>query len=640
MGNKAVINWWDAPAEPEFENQAVHNFVFEHAKAIDEDQKQIHAQNIMNAKLYSNRDLMAFEWDGVQDIDYRPLNANLENVIQSVIDTLMANVGKQNPKPTIVSRGSEFDVYLKARQLDKFLWATFQSEKVYEKAEDCVLDSMQYGTAAYKVDIDQKEVYSERVNIDEIIVDQRECMSCIEPSQMHQRKLVSRLWLLEAYGADDPETHDKILKAQGKDFQYVSYASTASDQIVVVESWKLPMGKSKGRHTICIENATLVDEPYKRKFFPFVFLRWAKAPSGFYGRSLVEALTGYQIRLNELNSDIRAGQNMMCVPRVMVDQSTAFLPTQLDNTIGKILKYRGTAPEVVTWNAFNTEIYNERDRVRESAFRFAGVSELSSQAQLPAQARLDSSEALREFNAIEQGRFTAFAKAIERFYLEIAERYIALYAELYKHKKVNPSHTYQSKYLNEQIEWEHVDMEADKYTLEISASSVLNMTPAARKDKLNEWIAAGLISADEYKAMSGFPDLEQKAELFASASDFSELQINNMLNGDAETPDPLSNLELCLKNANNTYLHLRALKAPEDILMNFRDYMELIRGLLQPPPPDPTVAPPMDPGLDPMLAGGQPQMPLPGQPMAPEGTPAMAPAPGVSDMAANAYLGQ
>lgn len=625
------MNWWDAPTDPQHDSEAVHYRVFDHVKAVEEAQADIHTQNILNAKLYSNRDMMTFEWDGTNTVSHKPLNGNLENIIQTVVDTVNAMIGKNNPKPTVQSRGADFDVYLKARQLDRFLWCTFQSQKTFVEGEKAFLHSTVFGTGVVKIDIDGDDVYTEAVIPDEIIVDQRECMSCQEPEQLHQRKLVSRLFLLGKYG-NDKDLKDKILKAQAHGFHYTSYMTPGIDQLVILESWKLPSGDQPGRHTICIENATLVDEEYTRTRFPFAFLRYADPLSGFYGRSLVEALLGYQIRQNELNSDIRTGQNMMCVPRILVDQGSSIVKSQFDNAIGKILTYRGVKPEAVTWNAFNPEIYNERDRNYEKAFRASRISDLSSQAKLPSQARLDSSEALREFSAIEQEGFTPQAKALERFYMEIAEHYLELYAILYRDRGVNKAETYRSKYLVQQIKWEDVDMEADKYVLEISASSVLNMTPAARKDTLKDWLMNALITPDEYKAMSGHPDLEAKTDLMSAAQDFVEMQIDKMLDGKAQTPDPLSNLQLCLKQGLDTYLHLSAIEAPDEILSLFRDYVDFTKEYILGPQrqaeeqasaqaAEMAMAPPMDPmmaGADPMAAGMAP----PGPPM-PPGPPGM-----------------
>lgn len=648
--------WFDAPDRGECpEEKSVHKLAFNYCKSLEDEQRDIHYLNVLNAELYSNREAMVFSWEQEGAASMRPLNANLENVIQSVVDTLLSRVGNQRPKATPMPRGADFDVYLKARQLDRYLWGEFMAQDIYVKGEKCVLDSMVVGTGVMKIDIDGTDIFTERVNPDEIIVDQREMVSCDYPTQLFHRKLVSRMWLMETYGKRDPELRQRIKECQKEGFRYTSFRSPSEDQIVVIEAWKLPVGKSAGRHSIVIENATLLDEKYTREKFPFCFIRWDNPyPSGFYGRSLVESLTGYQIRLNELNEKIRVGQDLMCVPRVFVDQGSAITGAQFDNAIGRVIKYRGTLPTALEWSAFSAEIYNERDRLRQSAFEFAGVSQLSAQSKLPTQARLDSSEAFREYNAIEDERFNRQAQAIEKFYLDIAYHLLERSAELYKSRGHNRKNAWQSKNLVEQIDWKSVDLDADKYVLQIGASSILNMTTAARKDKLKEWAASGAITMDQYKAYSGEPDLERMTDLLASQNDLIEHHVDAMLKGEPMTPDPMMNLEYGLRVVNDHYSRISVLNTDEDILQLFRDWVELCKELLEPTAmPMPGMPPAgMEVPMDPMT--GVPLPPAGDASMGPNGAPLElpdmgdgvprhditgAPAPSLSTPAAEAFLG-
>ena len=635
MSNKyRQKNWWTCEDGVGAGDHGVHRSLFPHVKALEQDQEEIHYQNLLNARLYTNREMMAFDWAEPTVASFRPLNNNLENVIQSVLDTLVSRVGKNRPKATIVTRGADFDVYLKGRQLDRYLWGEFVRQGLHQKGELVFLDALVYGTGVLKVDIDDydKDIFTERVNPDEIIVDQRECVSNREPLQLHHRKLVSRMWLEETYGDaegfEDGSVAAAIKQATGRGFSNSSYRSPAEDQIVVIESWKLPTrkGAADGRHTICIENATLHDEKYTRDRFPFVFFRWNEPQTGFYGRSLVEDLTGYQIRLNELNEVIRMGQDLMCVPRLLVDQGSDILSSKLDNAVGRVIRYRGTLPEAITWNAFGPELYNERERIKTSAFEFAGVSALSSQSKLPSQARLDSSDALREFNAIEDERFNHQAQGYEQFYIDVAKHLTELSAELYSGHKEDRENSYRSRNLVRQINWSEIDLEADAYVMQVSASSIINMSPAARKDKLNEWAAAGVITQEQYKAWSGEPDLERMVDLMGASHDYIEFVIDKMLDGIPQTPDTYANLSEGYKTMVDTYLHLRsAVETPEDILQLFRDWMEFCKEILQPTQPmvDPMMAaagaaPPVDPmtgmPMDPMAMGAQP---MGGPPMQP-----------------------
>lgn len=614
-----TVPWYEAPVEEKDGLTPKHTALFNHVRALEEDQLDVHFTNQLNARLYSNREPMSFQWDSTLLSSVRPLTPNEDNVIQAVTDTLVARIGSMKPKATVYTRGADFDVYRRGRDLDKYLWGQFQHLKIHRKGRRVFRDALVYGTGFLKLFVDANdEIAAERVNPDEIIVDNRECVSDDYPLQIHHRRLVSRLALAKKF----PQHKQLILDAQADGFQYTSYRTPIDEQIVVIESWRMGV-----EHAICIENGTLFSESYKHERAPFVILRWADPLSGFYGRSVVSDLVGYQIRLNKLNSAIDSGQDVMCVPRVFVDQGSEVIDTRFDNQIGKVVRYRGTLPEAITWQAFNPEIYNERERLWLRAHESQGVSEMSSSNKLPTQARLDSSEALREYNAQNDERFDDRVQSLEEWYLEIAEQIIQLSADLYEHRKVNSSTSWRSGNLVQRIDWKDVDLAKDKYQLHISASSVLNMTPAARKDKLAFWLDRQLITPEQFKAWSGEPDLEAMAQLENAGHERIMSDIEKMMDGRTDRgPDPHSDLAMCISTVNATYEHLCSLEAPERILMIFRTWLLTAEALVN----QPVAAPPAPAGaIDPMTGMPMAAPMSAGEPSPPGmGVPPMVPRPG------------
>lgn len=634
--------WWEAPdmdvndVTCQEHPDAVHSVLFQHVQALEEDQIDIHVQNIFNARLFSNRELMAFEWNGQIETSFRPVSPNYENGIQQVCETLQSRIGTHRPKATIVTRGADFDAYLKGRQLDRYLWGLFEEQEIYRKGERVWLDATVYGTGFLKIDIDDGDIFTERVHPDEIIVDQRECVSTDKPMCMYQRKLVSRLWLERTYGSNKVAAA-RIAEAQGNNFRYTSYRSPAEDQIVVIEAWKLPTrkGGSDGRHVICIDNVTLLDEAYTRERFPFVWLYWNAPETGFYGRSLVGDLLGKQIRLNQVNELIMLGQDIMCVPRLFLEKGSQIQLSQLDNQVAKIFEYRGTLPEPMTWDAFNAEIYAERDRIKAGMFEDAGLSQAIAQNKpITSQFRADSAEAVRELSSQQDERYNHKVQALERMYLEAAKHYIELSKELYEHYDKSKVVFYKSRFLVYQIDWADVDMEADCYQMQIGASSVLNLTPAARIDKLNNWLDRGLITRAQFYALSGEPDLERLTDSMRAGVDAIEFQIDKMLDGEAMTPTAFDDLTQGVPLVLETMQRLMMLDTPPEIITLFEAWLLTAKQLMQPTEdispaaptqvgvPTPTQAPmPMDPMMAAVPAGPAPMMPpqgmVPSVPAAP-----------------------
>lgn len=648
--------WFEAPKRPTNPDDEVHNIVVPHVKAICSDQNQIFLQNRLNSQLYSNREPMLFDWWSDISFDFEPLDTNLENVLQSTVDTLESVVAKYQYKATPTPRGAAFDAYLRARQLDRYLYAMFLEQKVYDVMPRQFIDGLVFGTGAVKIDLDGGDIFTERVHIHEIVVDQRQCLSSTEPQEMFQVKLVPRLSLLRKYGKRSSALKEKIMSAPGQTFMYSNSGSKAQEMVPVIQGWKLPSDGEEGREVIVIETATLKDVPYTRERFPFVFFR-AKNPlsGGFYGPSLVEDLTGYQIRLNEMNDKIRMGHELMIVPRLFLDVNQEILASQFDNELGKIYKgrFNGVPPVPMTWPAFNPEIYNERDRMGTKAMNFAGVTEMSAQGKLPPGTRLDSGEAINEAAGREESRFARIAQLYEALTPQYASHYVELLAKLPKDSK-RRTKFYRTRYMASPIDFDEAWADFDSYQLTVEVSSITGMTPSARKQVLDEWSAKGKIGLDQYKGLSGNPDLEHQVDLMNAATDHGEFMVDNMLRGEAQTPDPNDNLARVTQLVLDTYLHLRCLrpeagekKRYETSLQLFRNFLQMCKNQLQPPAPpvDPMSgggmggAPPVDPmtgmPLDPMMAAAPPGMSMPG---VPPGPPQGAPPPGMSYPAAQGIM--
>ena len=613
------------------DHYAPHNLLMEHCRALEEDQSEVHLQNILNAKLYSNREPMSFEWSGTLSTSFRPLRANVENIIQSVVDTLRARFATNRPCAKVVTRGASFDTYRRGRLLDKYLWGEFTAQDVWSLVEVLTKDAMVYGTGFIKADIDGDEPFYERVHPDEIVVDQRECVSGTKPYCLVQRKLVSRMWLMEHFGTTEA-ARDAIFAAQSKGWQYTSYRSPTEDQVVLLEAWKRPTkrGGSDGRHVIVIENYTFVDESYKRDGFPFVWLKWREPESGFYGLPLVSDLMGYQIKQDDMNDLIDLGQNLMCVPRVLVEEGSEVQVSQLDNSVAKLLHYRGTKPEALTWPAFNAEMYTERERNKSNAYKDSGVSESVAQVTaMSSQDRFDSAPARQMHLDMQDARFNHITQRIERVYLDLATQMVTLGSELYSGQKKSHRTTFVNRSVVEQIDWSEVDMDRDKYVLQVGAASVLNMTPAARTDKLEAWLAEGKINIEQYYAMSGQPDLERLTERLAAKTERAEYVVDQMLKGNSQTPTAFD-WESTLPIVQDELLRLMSMEdVPDGTIELFVDWLEMAKELAAPAVTEPSMAPGVADAqaamggmpADPAMAGAMPADPMMGGMPAPAGAP-------------------
>jgi len=118
---------------------------------------------------------------------------------------------------------------------------------------------------------------------------------------------------------------------------------TASDQVMIAEAWHLPSSAESGdgRHVIVCTSGIILDEPYEKKQFPFVFLPYAPRMAGLWAQGLSEQLQGTQIKINKILVTISQSISLVGVPRVFVEDGSKVVKAHLNDKIGAIITYRG-----------------------------------------------------------------------------------------------------------------------------------------------------------------------------------------------------------------------------------------------------------------------------------------------------------
>lgn len=633
--------WYD----PEFEEEDRASALLKHARDLEERHQENHENYLLYAQMYSNRELpsTSFDWGfGVtSDTSLSPVSRLSENLSLSIVDTFVSQVGKQRPKPTVVLKGAPWALRKAAKQADRWLYSTFLHLRIYAKGKLVFRDACVFGFGAMRVDEGPgKKLCIERVFPDDVLVDQRECLSGRPPVHVMVRRVMTYAEARSRFGLTDEQ-----LTSAGNT-RYLNYRGTGPEHVVIVEAWRRALTNeagtlTAGRHTVAIEGLIISDEPWTESWVPIVFFHWKPPLNGWYCPSVVEEIFSYQLRLNEINERIRESQDLMAVPRVLVPQGAQLNVHQITNEIGKFIRYTGPMePKALNWPGASPEIYNERDRLVRSCYEFMGISQLSAQARPPESARFDSSKAFREFNQIEQARFTDLAQRFEEFYLDLAETVMRV-----MHKRGSnggkPSEevAYRKKgsSRSQVIDWKLIDLDEASYYLTLEASSTMNQTPAARLDALEQMRARGEITAEEYTQHMNNPDLEQLASLSAAAAEDIDRVIELLNDGEYESPDEMQDLVAGLLKVHYAYLDLRSWEdVPPHVPENFEAWMMHAKSITAPEPEEegppgmgmgvPSAAtaggPMMDPSM--MMAGGPAMMPPGGAPMGmPPGGPPM-----------------
>ena len=114
---------------------------------------------------------------------------------------------------------------------------------------------------------------------------------------------------------------------------------------------------------------------------------------------------------------------------------------------------------------------------------------------------------MREFNDLETERFMSVAKRYEKAFMDAAEIIIDMAKGLYESEGDFKVKAKDGKFV-ETISWKDVNMDADKYLMQIFPTSALSSTPAARLAVIQDLVGAGFIDKEDALKLLYFPDLE------------------------------------------------------------------------------------------------------------------------------------
>lgn len=576
-------DWWDPDSgqdldEEQREKQRANSLIG-CARNLETVQQEVHEQNLMNAQLYSNREMAAFDWGNgaLHRASLSPLNHTGENLVLSVVDTLVSQVGKQRPKAKPVTRGASWKMRRHARRLDKFLYGEFTRLRAYEIGKRVFRDACIFGFGCVYVTIDDEDRLSaERVFPDEILVDQMEVVACGRFRHIYRRRVLPVEVVAEMFKCDEEELRECAKKSE----TYLEYRAVGKGYCVLVEGWQLP-----GRYVAAVADKILQEKEWKSKHAPFVFYHWQDPVSGFYSPSAVEQALPYQIRLNEINEVIRDAQDIMGRPRLLVAEGSRVNPLEIDNLIGKVIKYTGIKPEPANWGTVDAALYNERDRLVAMCREQFGISSIATAAAPPPSARYDSAPAFREFNAIQDDRLADPSQRLERFYLDFAECLIRTIDD----HGASPVTTWYSggKHSRcEVINWDEIDIDRDAYVLQLEATSLYDQTPSAIRDNLEKQLAMGLISPEQYRLELAHPDDSAELSLQAAAAADIRRVIELLEEGEYEDPTPVQDLVNGVQTVSLALLNLSQYENDDDeydleeIKANFLDWIVAARGIL------------------------------------------------------------
>lgn len=609
-----VVNprWWEVPKEE------MAHCVVDVGTRLHSDASERHMAMLRHARLYENCELDTLDGRSYSDSIARQIIMGTGlmslNVGASCVDTLTAKVTKNRPRPNFLTSGASWTSQMKARALDKWARGFFYETKVYQKMRPVFVDGCEFGTGALQVyDRGDGKLECDRVIANELLIDDLDGMYG-NPRQLVRVKFVPRDVLTRLY----PEHAEAIAEAgkQQKAEDITAHPEVVSNTVQVWEAWHLPSGPKAGdgKHAIAIDGALLHCEEWKIDKFPFVFYRFKKRTTGFWGKGVIETVQPIQIELNKTVRSISRQMHRKGKGRTYVQIGSKVVASHLTNNDGgDIVMYTGSPPIDAAHNVIAPEEFNYVIQLRQQAFQECGISELSAAAKKPS--GLDAAVALREYSDIESERFAPQHQDWEQAFLDYADLAIDLITKQYGWKEYKVLVPGRRDLL--EVDWANINLDRDSYVMQMFPASSLPQTPSARYQKVKEMMQDGFIDKPVGQRLLEFPDIEAESNLGNAMLDDADATISAIL--DEETPElkplePYQNLDLIIQRANAAYLYARHRGCPEErlkLLRNLIDNATAQKAATMAPPPAAPMpggemgAPPPMPGGPPMAGGPQ-----------------------------------
>jgi hypothetical protein len=558
-----------------------------------------------DVRLYSGLPIYSYAGSNVSKMDRTktlPDDRPTFNLISACVDTLVSRITQAEPQPKFLTDGADYRQRHLAQQLNQFILGEFYQTRAYEKGAKMFRDALVMGCGCLKVyEGDDGKVAIDKVLQTDLFVDENDAINGT-PQTLYQLKLMDREKLIAYYPKkegiieDTPQSYPDNSPDSGR--------STA-DQVMVVEGWKLPSGPDKmapgyypGRHTIATVNGVILDEPWEKEKFPFVFMNYDDPFIGFWGRGIATRQFGTQLTLNRILYTIARAITLVGVPRVFIEQNSKVVKAHNNNEIGVIVTYSGTKPnyEVAPCNA--PEMYEERDRLIQYGFQSEGISSMQATSQKPA--GLNSGEAIRSYDDMNTDRFALTAKKYVQVYKDLAYLVTDVAIDI-----AERDGKYQTVYPNKdgtkEIDLPAMKFLKDPFVIQCFDESALPRTPAGRMEDVVEKVQSGMLSIKEGRRLMRVPqDIEQNERL----DNASEERIFKILDdivekGKYTPPDPFMDLSLAttlVVQYINLYLAANLEQSKADMLRSFFSQVQTLIQAAMPPPmpqqgPTPTANP-------------------------------------------------
>lgn len=458
---------------------------------------------------------------------------------RSLANTAQAKIaGRQRPKSQFVTSDADWETKRKAQKLDRCVEATcLRPQGAYadfwEVAQRVFLDSCIFPDACamkFTADVENERVCIDRVLPWEIYVDPLESQNGQPLSLFHVYP-----YDRDSLASQFPDREEEIFRAteyQDDLTKQTAGTSRVADQIKVREAWRLPLSKTmKGRHVIAIDGpgggVVLLDEPWERREFPFIFLRWAWEVLGFGAVSLVEEVMPI---CDEVNDAVRRSQDVIkrTSQAICIYEEGSVRDEDLitnEDAICIRITPGAKPPQWIAPEALNPQVLQWIQLQDQKAYEISGISQMSASSRK--EQGVTAGVAIRTLADMETERFAIVFKKYETACaVEAARQIVACNDEIANDNK-NYTLNWRGEASLRAYKWTDVKLPDSAY--DVYPVSGIKNTPTDRLQLAEELNASGKLSDDALLRVIEYLDAKQEVDKAGKQRQLIERYIDQWL---------------------------------------------------------------------------------------------------------------
>jgi hypothetical protein len=533
----------------------VHQAIFAQIHDFDKNLgTNISTGSLRGLKAYTGKGMSSIQATGyMNDLDVNgQLNSSMGqskmqfNITAALIDTLVAKLGSIQTVPQAVTFKGNVKGRKLAEDLNFLLKGLFHKYDLSHLTNLAFRDAMINRAGYLKVIKEDGEIRIDRVLVNEIIIDPADGYYN-NPYKMIHRKTIPIAVLIENY----PDYANQIRDCK---IQEIRQANTQNytPSIEIAEAWCKNSYMSKGRHVICIETATFLDEEWDKDYFPILKCEYNEPVIGWLGQSVVEELYPIQLEIDRILASMQAIMRIISIPRVFVDTNSQVNKEHLTNKVGLILLYdskQGVAPIIHNGAGMPPELPAQLQVLISQAYARVGLTPMDSQGMQKTGSGNQSGEALKTMTDIKSERWQVLQHNYEHKHVELAE---LILKEL---QGTNMRISALDKHIGlKEIRTKVIPKIADSYVIKMYPVSSLPDSIPDLIDSVERMKGLGVIQPSMIPELFNMPDLDAFTTLQSAPRKLVEKKIEDMLDGGKYwNPEPYHDLDYALGHALQHY---------------------------------------------------------------------------------------